>query len=129
MGLAASNVWYSHHDSIVWLQPALPDGLGAKLEEAGLASTYEDSGWCYVELVSAAIVKAKQGRLDLSKRKSDANIYRYVADDCERDRMPPIHPEDMKLQLETVKKFTSKGDVCAPQTDVLSLFMNALHTA
>ena len=119
VGLKASNIWYSHHDSIAWLQPELPMGLGAKLQQLGLASTYEDSGWCYVELASSAIVKKKGGRLDLSMRGSqESGTYKKdwkkkwsVVQTCEKKRTPPILPDDMKMQLETVKKFTSKGDV------------------
>ena len=65
-GLRASNIFYSHQDTVVWMQPELPEGLGDKLAAAGLARTYEDSGWCYVELTSSAIVKDKDRRLDLS---------------------------------------------------------------
>ena len=106
-------------------QPELPSGLGAKLAQLGLASTYEDSGWCYVELTSSTTVKKKGRRLDLSKCKS-ATGYANVAivdrlkngattliEEGQKQRTPPIHPDEMKKELATVKKFTSKGDVSA----------------
>ena len=119
LGLRASNIWYSHHDSVTWIQPDLPDGLGAQLAQLGLASTYEDSGWCYVELTSSAIVKKKGGRLDLSKRGAAKQYHGAtftgaggtIIGKCEQQRTPPILPTDMKTELEAVKKFTSKGDV------------------
>ena len=121
-GLRASNIFYSHQDTVVWMQPELPEGLGDQLAEAGLARTYEDSGWCYVELTSSAIVKRKGRQLDLSKR---GRAERYQPDEisglfgegefilmtCEQNRVPPTHPEDMTLELETVKVFTGKGDL------------------
>ena len=32
-------------------------------------------------------------------------------EECEQQRVPPTHPEDMKHELETVKVFTGKGDL------------------
>ena len=122
VGLRASNIFYSHRHSTVWLQPELPPGKGEELAKVGLASTYDDSGWCYVELTSSAMVKKKGCRLDLSKR-GQVQLYSCgLLEDllepltfmCESKRMPPIHPDDMKLALETEKVFTSKGDVRGP---------------
>ena len=123
LGLKSSLLWCSHHETIVWLQPELPGGLSAKLEQLGLASTYQGSGWCFAELVGSSIAtKKKGGLLDLSMR-GDARQYggtygglgrarsTTILKCCEKKREPPVLPSDMKKQLETVKKFSNKGDV------------------
>ena len=45
MGLKASNVWYGHEQSVCWMQPELPPDFAAQMAAAGLAQTYEQSGW------------------------------------------------------------------------------------
>ena len=49
LGLAALPIWYGHAETVMWMQPELPEGFGERMAELGLAETYETSGWCFVE--------------------------------------------------------------------------------
>ena len=43
-GLRASNIFYSHRDTVVWMQPSLPDGFsGNSYEESGEPHTTPSS--------------------------------------------------------------------------------------
>lgn len=116
------------YSTLPWGEEMIPLFVDCVLQAAGLARTYEDSGWCYVELTSSAIVKRKGRRLDLSKRgaaehyamhkikhssssKMVAKHERGILSKCQQDRIPPIHPDEMKSELETVKVFTGRGDL------------------
>ena len=44
-GLRASNFWYGHSQSIVWMQTVHREGFAERMRELGLAETYEGSGW------------------------------------------------------------------------------------
>jgi hypothetical protein len=72
-GLKASNVWYGHAATACWMQSELAPGKAAEFEAAGLAPTYEGSGWCFVEAAISAAVKAGPRRLDLGRRTVKAN--------------------------------------------------------
>ena len=47
-GLRASNVWYGHERSVCWMQTELPPGFAKKMKAAGLAQSYDESGWVSV---------------------------------------------------------------------------------
>ena len=46
-GLAALPLWYGHAETVMWMQPDLPEGFGERMAALGLAQTYEESGWCF----------------------------------------------------------------------------------
>ena len=44
-GLKASNFWYGHSRTVVWMQSALPEGFAERMRGLGLAEDYDNSGW------------------------------------------------------------------------------------
>ena len=44
-GLRASSMWYGHELSVCWMQTELPPGFAEQMKAAGLAQSYEESGW------------------------------------------------------------------------------------
>ena len=116
-GLKASNIWYGHELSVCWMQPELPPGFTF---DPGLAQSYDESGWCFVEAAISAGVKVGKRRLDLSKRTRDAMGHAYggdwnrnymLEDVCAAARLPPLLPDDVRRLLTTEKKFTASADL------------------
>ena len=65
-GLKASNVWYGHAHTLTLVQPALPDGFEALCKaEDRPCTTYDHSGWCFVEASLSSLLKRNTRRLDL----------------------------------------------------------------
>ena len=120
-GLKASNVWYGHTATTCWMQSELPPGKAVEFEAAGLAPTYEGSGWCFVEAAISAAVKAGSRRLDLERRTAKALRCAYGPEPdlpewrldgvCTASRLPPPTPKEVARLLKDEKKFTGKGDV------------------
>ena len=115
-GLKASNVWYGHESTVCWMQTELPPGLRF---DAGIAQTYDESGWCFVEAAISAGLKVGTRRLDLAKRTDEAMGWAYGGDwnpeamldcVCAAARPPPLLPDEVRRRLDE-KKFTSKADV------------------
>ena len=115
-GLRASNVWYGHESTVCWMQTELPPGLRF---DAGIAQTYDESGWCFVEAAISAGLKVGTRRLDLAKRTDDAMGHAYGGEwnpdymlegVCAAARPPPLLPDEVRRRLDE-KKFTSKADV------------------
>ena len=73
-GLKASNVWYGHETTVCWMQTELPPGF--RFDE-GIAQTYDESGWCFVEAAISAGLKVGKRRLDLAKRTDKAMGFAY----------------------------------------------------
>ena len=115
-GLKASNVWYGHESTVCWMQTELPPGL--RFDE-GIAQTYDESGWCFVEAAISAGLKVGTRRLDLAKRTDQAMRMAYawlgpsagmLEGVCAAARPPPLLPDEVRRRLDE-KKFTSKADV------------------
>ena len=115
-GLRASNVWYGHESTVCWMQTELPPGLRF---DAGIAQTYDESGWCFVEAAISAGLKVGIRRLDLAKRTDNAIGHAYGSDwnpdymlenVCAAARLPPLLPDEVRRRLDE-KKFTSKADM------------------
>lgn len=120
LGLAALPIWYGHAETVMWMQPELPDGFGERMAQLELAETYEASGWCFVESSVSAGVKYGDRRLNLSLRTEQAMYWAYggpwppdycLNRVCSAQRQPPRDPEWVARELRTTKKFTGKGDV------------------
>ena len=121
-GLSMLHVWYGHEQNVCWQQTELPAGFAAEMEALGLARSYEESGWCFVEAAVSAGVKVGTRRLDLGKRTDDA-MTTYGGNGiafphwklevvCAAKRQPPLLPDEVRQLLETEKKFTTgKEDV------------------
>ena len=116
-GLKASNVWYGHESTVCWMQTELPPGF--RFDE-GIAQTYDESGWCFVEAAISAGLKVGTRRLDLAKRTDRAMGFAYgggwipeamLEGVCAAARLPPLLPDEVRHRLEHEKKFTSKADV------------------
>lgn len=121
-GLGSLPMWYGHAETTMWMQPDLPDGFGERMLELGLAQTYEDSGWCYVESSVSAGVKHSDRRLNLGLRTETALRTAYGGQGwnpefcldhvCTARRPPPMLPEAVVEELTSGrKKFTSNADV------------------
>ena len=54
------------------MQKELPEGFAEQMEAAGLASSYDTSGWCFIEATITAGVKMGKRRLDLKERTAKA---------------------------------------------------------
>ena len=117
-GLKASNVWYGHETTVCWMQTELPPGF--RFDE-GIAQTYEESGWCFVEAAISAGLKVGKRRLDLKKRTEAMIGYGGLIEIglkgwtlegvCAVARPPPLLPDEVRRRLEQEKKFTAKADV------------------
>ena len=90
------------------------------MKAEGLAQTYDESGWCFVEAAISAGLKRGTRRLDLAKRTKRAmHAYgsRWWAPEamlervCAAARLPPLLPDEVRRRLEHEKTFTSKADV------------------
>jgi len=110
-GLRASNIWYGHEGSICWMQTEVPEGFTERMKEAGLALTYGESGWCFVEASISGGVKQGIRQLDLRLRKPWYTNYHDYMHTCAATRKPPLLPDEVRHLLETQKKFTAKADV------------------
>lgn len=120
LGQKASNVWYGDEQTVCWIQPELPFGFAF---EPHLAQTYVESGWCFVEAIMSASVKAANRRLDLSRRTQTAMEFAYGGSSWDTGwtlesvcsgpeaRMPPLPPEEVRRLLQTAKKFTASTDL------------------
>ena len=119
LGLRASNVWYGHEGSVCWMQKKLPEGFAEQMRQTGLAQTYDESGWCFIEAAIFAGVKKGTRRLDLSLRTGKVMYYggRYWGQKhtlegvCAAHRSPPLQPDVVRRLLETEKCFTAKADI------------------
>ena len=116
-GLRASNVWYGHESTVCWMQTELPPDL--RFDE-GIAQSYDESGWCFVEAAISAGLKVGTRRLDLAKRTDRAMRMAYAWSGppeymlegvCAAARPPPLLPDEVRRRLEQEKKFTAKADV------------------
>ena len=112
-GLSASNIWYGHMKTVVWMQPQLPEGF---CFASHLAQSYETSGWCHVEAAISAVVTHGKRRLDLSVRQGhEISIYdnnnKEVGVDlvptCAAHRPVPTLPDTMAWRLEHELVFTN----------------------
>ncbi|EOD19681.1 hypothetical protein EMIHUDRAFT_470060, partial [Emiliania huxleyi CCMP1516] len=126
-GLSLLDVWYGHEQTVCWQQSELPPGFAEEMEALGLARSYEESGWCFVEAVVSAGVKVGTRRLDLGKRTELAMGFAYgdggdggvlwpshmkLEGVCAARRHPPLQPDEARRLLVTEKKFTTgKEDV------------------
>jgi hypothetical protein len=127
-GLRFSNVWYGHSASVCWMQTELPDGFEQRMAALGLAQSYADSGWCFVEQTLASFIKRPGRLLDLGLRLTPwdfdgrpcspteygkEGVYHEARLDavCAATQQPPISPADARHLLQTSKVFTSRADV------------------
>ena len=139
LGLGALPIWYGHAETVMWMQPDLPDGFGERMAGLGLAETYEGSGWCFVESSVSAGVKHGDRRLNLSLRTERAMGCAYGNDFivtrnclnrvCSAQRPPPRDPEWVAQELRTAKKFTGKGDVPVVEAMYRDYFEGVASTA
>ena len=134
-GLKASNVWYGHETTVCWMQTELPPGF--RFDE-GIAQTYDESGWCFVEAAISAGLKVGKRRLDLAKRTETAMGCAYggpwnsecmLEGVCAAARLPPLLPDEVRRRLEQEKKFTAKADVGVVDGLYRDLFGGAADSA
>ena len=119
LGLESLPIWYGHAETVMWMQPELPEGFGERMAELGLAETYEGSGWCFVESSVSSGAKHGDRRLNLALRTEEAMGHAYggyipefcLNRVCSANRQPPRDPDWVANELRTTKKFTGKGDV------------------
>ena len=120
LGLESLPIWYGHAETVMWMQPELPEGFGERMAELGLAETYEGSGWCFVESSVSSGAKHGDRRLNLALRTERAMGHAYGGEwnpeaclnrVCSASRQPPRDPDWVANELRTTKKFTGKGDV------------------
>jgi len=126
----ALNVYYGHKYTNVWIQSELPEGFGAKMEALGLARTYKESGWCWVESALSALLKDNLIRFDLAKRNTPGPFdeqftsYARLRLRCAVGRDPPLTPLGMSKIVRTAKRFTGKAD-CDVVDDMYGDFFEA----
>lgn len=110
-GLAATSTWFGSSQTLVWLQPQVPEGFkGTK---------FADSGWCFVEGTISAAIKDGNLRWDLGHLKLD-NKGKVLDESVWWDdlsahgkkcRMVPLRPDKVAELLQRHKKFTLKADI------------------
>jgi len=100
------------------MQKKLPEGFAEQMRQTGLAQTYDESGWCFIEAAIFAGVKKGTRRLDLSLRADKVRYYGGYGNPevelegvCAAHRSPPLQPDVVRRQLETEKCFTAKADI------------------
>jgi len=126
----ASSVWYGHAYTICWQAPEVPTAAADAIAAAGRAPGYSDSGWTYAEAAMAAVVKADNRRLDLSKTTERAvricySGYGDLSLDavCGMPRLPPPSMTEMRRLLSDEKGFGRAEDmetVCSIYEDFFS---------
>ena len=130
LGLRASNVWYGHAHAMTWMQPTLPEGFSALCEAEGRPCTsYEESGWCYVEASLSSLVKYKRHRIDIGMFTDKDKMFQHNVMDsiaqCSRGtRPPPLLPSRVAAELEH-KSFFSRADV-PTVAELYRTFFNAV---
>ena len=150
LGLGSLPIWYGHAETVMWMQPELPDGFAERVAALGLAETYEGSGWCFVESSVSAGVKRADRRLDLGLRTetaletemaaygkcssneswlNDMAPETYLNLVCSAKRPPPRDPDWVAQELRTTKKFTGKGDVPVVEALYRDFFEGVAATA
>jgi len=106
-GLSASNVWYGHAHALTWVQPALPDGF--------VGTTYDGSGWCFVEASLSAALKRGPRRVDLGKFTADelfySNVPHAIGNCAKGTRTPPRQPSVVAKMLESKSFFAKSIDL------------------
>jgi len=110
-GLKASNIWYGHRHTVMWMQSMLPQKF-----DTNRFPTYAGSGWCYVEANLSSVLKPAALRLDLGQRDGHGvairpKVYDDFLKNCVVGRVPPVPPEDAAHALRTEKVFTARSDV------------------
>lgn len=122
LGRSALPIWFGHAETVVWMQPKLPEGFAERVAPLNLAETYEASGWCFVESsMSLGGSGRRHGdrRLNLSLRKEATEAAygnsNFPADWCLNrvcavKRKPLRDPGWVAKELRTTKKFTCEGD-------------------
>ena len=137
LGLGALPIWYGHAETVMWMQPELPDGFGEWMSKLGLAETYESSGWCFVESSVSSGVKHGDRRLNLGLRTEDRLLAygvfplrnKCLNAVCSANRQPPMDPDWVAQELRTNKKFTGKGDVPVVEALYRDYFEGVASTA
>lgn len=105
-GLRASNIWYGHRYTTMWMQSSLPRAF-----DTAKFPTYDSSGWCYVEASLSSLLKPGRLRLDLGKRDGSSSTYAKFMKSCVAGRVPPQPPELVASLLREEKVFTARSDV------------------
>lgn len=108
IGLKSSNIWYGHSQTVVWMQPSLPEGFDG--------TSYEKSGWCTMEASISAVLKSSERRLDISKycpgTDQSSFLWTLSRDGClVGSRSPPLLPAKVAHLLEHDKIFFARSDV------------------
>ena len=132
LGLRASNIWYGHLSTVVLVQPDLPDGFETLCRAEGRPfTTYDASGWCFVEASLSSLIKGPAKRVDIGMFTTGKIPAAFGGPSCpegqplmsipmllssmelcSRSRPPPMLPSKMAADLEH-KSFFSRAD--APQ--------------
>lgn len=120
-GLYASNVWYGHTQTNVWMQTRLPDGF--------VGVEYFTSGWCYVEAAMSSAVKDSRKTLNLGKAITGHGTlernFNALQKKCVDRRMVPQLPAKVDAMLRSEKVFTNGADV-DKVSNLYLVFFNAL---
>ncbi len=117
-GLGAANIWYGHQHTLTWINTELPDGFAEAMASAGLAPSYETSGWCFVESAMSSVLSGNSSRIDLAKRMSikqmghlgNTDPFLHLRAKCRTGRSPPLLPAAVCRLLREEKQFTSGAD-------------------
>ena len=105
-GLNASNIWYGHRHTVMWMQSSLP-----RTFDTSKYPTYATSGWCYVEACLSCMLKPGEQRLDLGLRDVRSKSYAAYLKKCVAGRSPPVLCDVLACSLRAEKTFTSRADV------------------
>jgi len=105
-GLKASNVWYGHAHAMTLVQPMLP----ADFE----GTSYDQSGWCFVEASLSSVLKSSERRIDIGKWTAEELFYPNVPmaiEECTVGSRPPVRSPRRVAELLETKTFFAKADV------------------
>ena len=108
-GLRASNVWYGSVFTTVLIQSHLPPGF--------TATSYTQSGWCFVEATISSVIKYSITRFDVGASELDSAGNLVMDEDCvtvvwscTTRRCVPLRSDVVRHLLHTEKKFTTDAD-------------------
>ena len=113
-GLGSSNVWYGHAHALTWVQPELPEGF--------VGTTYDASGWCFVEASLSSVLKSSQRRVDIGKFTSASPGYGdnkglfypnvpMAIEQCAVGSRPPLRLPSRVAEMLESKTFFARADV------------------
>jgi hypothetical protein len=106
-GLANVNLWYTHQDTVVWLQTWLPARVQNKYDARGWPTFERAVSWMITDTNSVLDLGPGGKSITEDERSQD---WTWLFEACKAGRKPPRVPEEFRNVLMT-KHFTAGADM------------------